>query len=162
MTHHVVATASGLSETAFAALTGARQDVMDKTEAAHWAALRPTDPGGLSHGERAALALRVCRRHRAFALANHYQGLMEAAGEGAALAPLADPAEEPTDPRHAALAHYADKAGAAPRSVVAEDIEALKGAGIDDADIVRLSELVAFLAYQIRLVDGLALIGVRS
>ncbi|MEM8854288.1 MAG: hypothetical protein AAGD34_11355 [Pseudomonadota bacterium] len=162
MTRSVVAAASGLTEAAFAALTSARQDVMDKTEAAHWAALRPADPGGLSHGERAALAVRVCRRHKSATLTTHYQRLLDEADGEAADPSLTDPAAIPADPRLAALAHYADKAGAAPRTVVADDIEALKRAGIEDADIVRLSELVAFLAYQIRLVDGLSLIGERS
>jgi uncharacterized protein YciW len=34
---------------------------------------------------------------------------------------------------------------------------ALRTAGLDDADIVRLSELIAFVSYQIRVVAGLRL-----
>ena len=45
-----------------------------------------------------------------------------------------------------------------PREIRAEDIEALKTAGVADPDIVRLCELNAFLAYEIRLVAGLRLL----
>jgi uncharacterized protein YciW len=43
------------------------------------------------------------------------------------------------------------------KSVVAGDIAALKSAGVSEDDIVRLSELVAFNSYQIRLTIGLRL-----
>ena len=41
--------------------------------------------------------------------------------------------------------------------IVAEDVTVLQDAGMSDADIVRLCELVAFLAYQTRVIDGLRL-----
>ena len=44
-----------------------------------------------------------------------------------------------------------------PKDAKEDDISALKSAGLDDADIVRLSELIAFVAYQIRVVIGLRL-----
>ena len=42
-------------------------------------------------------------------------------------------------------------------SALLAQLDALKSAGIADADIVRLAELNAFLAYQIRLIAGLKL-----
>ena len=46
-----------------------------------------------------------------------------------------------------------------PRAEMTEnDIRTLQNAGITDADIVRLSELNAFLAYQVRLVATLSLL----
>ena len=45
------------------------------------------------------------------------------------------------------------------KSVVASDIDALKSAGVSEDDIVRLSELVAYVSYQIRLTIGLRLMG---
>ena len=41
--------------------------------------------------------------------------------------------------------------------MTAADVSDLQRAGISDADIVRLAELVAFMAYQLRLVAGLRL-----
>ena len=45
-----------------------------------------------------------------------------------------------------------------PKEAVDGDIAALKSAGLEDADIVRLSQLIAFVSYQIRVVAGLRLI----
>ena len=39
-----------------------------------------------------------------------------------------------------------------------QDIAALKAAGVGEADIVRLSELAAFVNYQLRVVAGLKLL----
>jgi uncharacterized protein YciW len=41
--------------------------------------------------------------------------------------------------------------------VVADDVASLRAAGVSDADIVRLCELVAFVAYQSRVLAGLRL-----
>ena len=43
------------------------------------------------------------------------------------------------------------------KKVTEDDISALRSAGISEEDIVRLSELIAFVSYQIRLVAGLKL-----
>jgi len=43
------------------------------------------------------------------------------------------------------------------KSVVADDIAALTAAGVSEDDIVRLSELIAFVNYQARVVVGLQL-----
>jgi uncharacterized protein YciW len=48
------------------------------------------------------------------------------------------------------------------KSVVKTDIAALKKAGVSEDDIVRLSELVAFVNYQVRLAAGLKLLGEMS
>jgi len=136
----------------------ARADVLAMTEDVHDAALTPNDPGGLSHGTRAALAVRVSVIHGAAALAEHYGAMLAAEAPDAAVATLADPAVVPAEPRLAALAHYTDRVAREPKAATAEDIKVLQAAGVADDDIVRLAELNAFLAYQIRLVAGLELI----
>ncbi|GAB5374855.1 MAG: hypothetical protein AcusKO_13170 [Acuticoccus sp.] len=138
----------------------ARADVMAMTEDVHTAALTPADPGGLSHAERAALAARIARIHADEALAAHYLALPAAAAAPTdLLATVADPAAMPADARLAALCAFTDRVARDPRNATAADIEALKTAGIADDDIVRLAELNAFLAYQIRLIAGLKLVG---
>ena len=145
-------------EGAVAAALSARADVVAMTRQAAAAALLPEEPGGLSHGERAALAVRVARLHEEAGLAQHYARLLAQAGAGRATAALADPAfKGGGDARLAALIAYTDLVSLAPKDTVAGDIAALKAAGIDDADIVRLAELTAFLAYQLRVVAGLRL-----
>ncbi|WP_295807518.1 hypothetical protein [uncultured Nitratireductor sp.] len=139
------------------ALTG-RADIMAMTQATHDAALKPGDPGGLSHGERAALAARVARLNADNKLAAHYMALLEETGAGDDISAMADPAHKGNgNTRQAALLTYTDLVSTHPRDTTPEDIEALKSAGVSDADIVRLSELNAFLAYQIRVIAGLKL-----
>ena len=136
----------------------ARADIIALTRATHDAALRPHDPGGLSHAERAALATRIARLNHDEGLAAHYAGMMRHAGADAETEKMADPLfKGETASRIAAVIAYADLVAVSPRDTKGDDIASLKAAGIEDADIVRLSELNAFLAYQIRLIAGLRL-----
>ena len=156
----VVADAAGVVPgSALHRVLAGRADVMAMTQATHDAALTPADPGGLSHAERAALATRVARLSGDEVLAAHYAELMGDA-PSPSLAAIADPAKDAADDaRLAALVAYTDLVTTRPRDAEAADIESLKHAGIADADIVRLAELVAFLAYQVRVVHGLRLMG---
>ena len=75
-------------------------------------------------------------------------------------AEIADPGYDGDgDTRMAAILRHTDIVTGDTKSVVADDIEALKTAGVSEDDIVRLSELVAFISYQIRLPIGLRLMG---
>ena len=55
------------------------------------------------------------------------------------------------------LIPFVDKAANDTKNIVAEDISKLQAVGVSDADIVRLCELIAFVAYQVRVVAGLRL-----
>lgn len=151
--------ASGLSaDHPLAGALAGRDDILTMTEQAHDAALTPDDPGGLSHGERAALCCRMARTNGESALAEHFAGLM--GGAPVETAEIADPAfDGGGDARMAAILRHTDIVTGDTKSVVASDIEALKTAGVSEDDIVRLSELVAFVSYQIRLTIGLRLMG---
>ena len=130
-----------------------RRDIFEKTQAAEDAVLSPADPGGLTRDLRHALAARIAALHGEHAEATRY-----AAGvSGEAFAALAQPGVASSDPRVAAMLVFTDAVSTNPRDMVAEDVAALQGAGISDADIVRLAELNAFLAYQLRLIAGLRL-----
>ncbi len=139
------------------ALSG-RDDILTMTQQAYDAALTPDEPGGLSHGERAALCCRMARLNREEGLAAHFLALM--AGVSAATAQLADPGfDGGDDARLGAILRHTDLVTTDAKSVVTGDIAALKDAGVSEDDIVRLSELVAFISYQIRLTIGLRLMG---
>ena len=86
---------------------------------------------------------------------------MERAAEGST-APLARPGTSVDDERIAEIVRHADRLTVAPRGATRSHIEALRGVGVSDADIVRLSELAAFVNYQVRVIAGLALIGARQ
>jgi uncharacterized protein YciW len=135
-----------------------RADLMRASQANYDAVLTPHDPGGLSHRERLALAARIARLNGDADLARHYlQGLGDGGSpEGALTDPAAPP---PDDPRHAAILRHVDLVTRTPREATRQDIDALRAQGIREADIVRLSQLIAFVNYQVRVIAGLRLMG---
>ncbi|MFA1626181.1 CMD domain-containing protein [Rhizobium mongolense] len=135
-----------------------RAEILRLSEAAHDAVLLPRDPGGLSHGLRAALAARMARHNRSAALASHYDTLVARADESAT-ASLAEPDTNVTDPRTAEIVRHADRLTVAPRDATRAHVEALREVGVSDADLVRLAELAAFVNYQVRVLAGLKLLG---
>lgn len=148
--------ASGLADTgATANAVRARANVLDMTQRAEDAVLAPAEPGAWPHDLRAALAARIARHCGHQGLADRYA---ERAGAGPHAA-LADPAEDGGRAGLAPVVSFVDAITLRPREATASDIEQLKAAGIGDADIVRLAELNAFIAYQARLCAGLDLLG---
>lgn len=139
---------------ALAAEVENRRDIFDKTEAAEIAVLTPADPGGLSHDLRHALAARIAALHaEPDQAARYFSGVADPA-----LAVLAQVGSTTTDPKLQAMLTFTDAVSTNPRDIVADDVKALQTAGVPDADIVRLAELNAFLAYQLRLIAGLRLL----
>ncbi|QOZ48500.1 hypothetical protein XH89_02940 [Bradyrhizobium sp. CCBAU 53340] len=134
-----------------------RAEILRLSEAAHDAVLVPREPGGLSHGLRAALAARMCRHLDDAELTAHYESYL-AHSSDIDLAGLAHPGGVCGDPARDAMARHADLLTLAPRKAMRQDIDTLRQAGIGDADIVRLSELAAFVNYQLRVVAGLRLL----
>ena len=149
--HTIIKTAALDPKRSTYAALGLRKNVVDLIEAAEQASLKPNDPGGISHDLRAALATRASRLNQHDALAQHYGAMVVA--EGA----ICDPEYKSNDNRLHAILNFSDKVTAVPRDAEADDISELKAAGISDADIVRLCELLAFLAFQYRVVAGLSL-----
>ena len=128
------------------------------TQQTHDAALTPVEPGGLSHAERAALAIRIARINDHKAFEDHFVTLLEKAGMPEPAARMADIwFDGGSDVRARALIRHVDLVAHAPRDATGHDVELLRQAEISDADIVRLSELVAFVSYQIRVAVGLQL-----
>ena len=143
---------SGVTQDSVLASTAlTRDNIFEMTQAAEDAVMRPQECGVFGHDLRAALAARVARLAADDALSAHY--LADAGDQSA----LADPAETGAAQGLTVIVAFVDKVANQTRDTVAEDISGLQAAGILDADIVRLCELVAFLAYQIRVVAGLRL-----
>ena len=123
-----------------------RANILGLTQAAEDAVLRPVEFGAFAHDLRAALAARVARLGNDDTLA----------GAGG-FAAIADPQDTGMAQGLADVVRFVDRVANQTRDIVGNDIAGLQAAGIGDADIVRLCELVAFLAYQIRVVGGLRL-----
>jgi len=131
-----------------------RADILLMTQAAEDAVLRPADPGRWPHALRAALASRVARLNDAADLAARYQAMIGSSEYDS----VADPTStgQPADMK--TCLEFMDRVALRPRDITEDDIKILQDAEIEDADIVRLLELNAFLGYQIRLVQGLSLL----
>ncbi|MCA1286894.1 hypothetical protein [Salipiger bermudensis] len=128
-----------------------RSNIIEATQAAEDAVLTPKDAGAFPHALRAALAARIANEAGENDLADRY---LVGAGD---MAGLADPSQDGETEGLAHVVAFADKAANHTREILAEDISTLQAAGVGDADIVRLCELVAFVAYQLRVVAGLRL-----
>ena len=117
-----------------------------RTEAA---VLNPNEPGGLSSAERLAFASRIARLADNYRLADLYQEQLEERSPSAELLEIAQ-GFAPADARLAVLAEHVDLITVRPIDAAAEHIQILQRAGISDADIVRLTELVSFMSYRVR------------
>jgi len=121
-----------------------RAKVVEATQASHDALLRQP-VAGLSTADRLRVAAHVCTIAGAANLVQHYQAQL-----------AADPGRDaPPAPALPALLHFAAALTIDPRSGDRAAIDALHRAGLDDPAIVALAQLVAFLAYQLRVVAGL-------
>ena len=148
------------AEGALGAALDGRANILEMTDRSRESVLRPAAPGGLSHALRAALAARAARLAGEAALAEQYEADLARLDPDAATAALARPEARPEgDARLAALVAHFDMVAARPREATAGDVSRLMAAGVDEADIVRLSQLVAFLAYEARVAAGLRLMG---
>jgi uncharacterized protein YciW len=121
-----------------------RAKVVEATQASHDALLlQPVE--GLSPADRLRVAAHVCTLAGATSLAQHYHGRLDDA-------PDRDEASSPALP---AMLAFAAALTHDPRRGDRAALQTLKRAGLDDAAIVALAQLVAFLSYQIRVVAGL-------
>lgn len=149
-------------QSSIAAVLNERATVLDLSERTHGALLAPRDPGGLSVPLRAALAVRVASINHDKALIGHYRGLLdEAEGGSPGVLTVADPDHVPSAesaPRLAAIVRHADLLAITPQDASKDAIEALQTAGVADADIVRLTQLIGFVTYQVRFATGLRLV----
>ena len=112
---------------------------------------------GLSLVERLLVALYASRLTPSKELAAHYREQLTAAGAELSLIELAEhaePSNAPT-PRLAAILAFTRKLIEKPVEGDREALLTLPQAGLTTPEVVVLSQLIAFLSYQVRLVAGL-------
>lgn len=134
----------------------ARTDIMNLSQASYDAIIRPREPGGVSHAERAALAARMARQNADECLAEHYLArFREACADPKLNEPIGAEEIDNYSKRLNAIVRHMDLLTREPKKATRADITALQDAGITEPDIVRLSELAAFVNYQVRVIAGL-------
>lgn len=139
---------AALSGTGAAPVMAHRADLMAATLRNQLAVMAPADPGGLSLAERRAIASRIALRNNDAALAALYAPQQGTDGPG--------------DARWTAILRHVDLVTDHPKDATRADIAALRDAGVTEADIVRLSQVIAFVNYQVRVIAGLRLIGAAA
>ena len=142
---------SGVStESSLGEAVSTRSNIFVMTQLAESAVLRPLEYGMFPHEVRAALAYRIAISAGETRLAEYYAASL---GDKFNLSDSIMIESEP----ESNLIPFVDKAANDTKNIVAEDISKLQAVGISDADIVRLCELIAFVAYQVRVAAGLRL-----
>jgi CMD domain protein len=141
-------------------LRSRRPEARARTQTSYAVLFNPPDPGGLSPPERFAVALRVAELHDASTLAAHYRARLddEAGGEALAAAIDSRSARDGVTSRAQAMLRHAELVTLNPSAATAVVLEALEAEGLTAAEIVTLSQIIAFVAYQARVVVSLALI----
>lgn len=119
-----------------------RPDFVRHTQGSHDVLLTPDDPGGVSLYERAAIALRVASMERDEALMAHYRARLDSLGG------------QPSSRLPQILDHVATVV-ATPREATRANLDALRALGLSPRDIVVITQIVAFVSYQVRVVAGL-------
>lgn len=132
-----------------------RGNILTMTQQTEDAVLRPRDAGAWPIALRAALAARIAAHNALPELSERYLRMIEADEFNI----LADPANDGSTLGLAHVITFMDSVTVQPRDITGSDIRALQEHDVNDADIVRLSELNAFMAYQVRLITGLKLLG---
>lgn len=127
-------------------LRAQRPDIVRHTQGSHDVLLSPADPGGLSLAKRALVAARVAELSGHAELTRHYRSL------------LAERDDPPHNQRQATILLHVDRVTTAPGTALPEHIDALRAAGLSARDIVALTQIVAFVSYQVRAAVGLALL----
>ena len=144
-----------------ARLRAERPVLVAATQGSHQALFEPEDLGSVSHRERDGLALRVAVLTPSSELVAWHRERLAAQGEDSATIAAFERGPEGAGltAREVATLHHADIVANTPGKARPDDIAALKAAGFSPRDIVTISQLIAFVSFQARLLVGLRLVG---
>lgn len=154
-------TASGLtpSDPRFA-MRRQRPAFVEGAKACRNAVLTPFEDQGLATAMRLALARRMAVANADMKVAGTYTEALSTAGgsdDEQAIAAGAAPADLPADA--GVLVRHADLVTLRPREATADDVARLAAAGLTNPQIVALSELIAYVNFEVRIATGLRLLG---
>jgi alkylhydroperoxidase domain protein/CMD domain protein len=144
-----------------AALRAQRPEATGHTEGSYQALFSDTPTTAVTAIERYATALRVASLHEEPALAGHYTDRLRAtSGSSAQLvaAVLTGPNAAPLPPRLRAILTHVDLLVIRPAAATPADLAALQTAALADPEIVTISQLIAFVSFQVRVFVGHSLL----
>lgn len=136
------------------ALRRQREKVVAATQGSYDAMFASTVEG-LSVAERLLVALHACRVSKADNLAAHYRERLVAEGADGGVVSAVDSGQPVEDARLAAVLAFTGKLIERPIEGDRAAVQSLADSGLPTPAIVALSQLIAFLSYQIRVAAGL-------
>jgi uncharacterized protein YciW len=122
--------------------------------------LLPAEPTGLSPLERTLVAYRVAIVTNSAPLVEHYRGQLRRLGATVALVDAAErlSLDEPLPPRIHTLLQQVDRLTSEPQTATRDHLTTLQAQGLSIPDILSLTQLVAFLNFQVRTLAGLQML----
>lgn len=129
-----------------------KPQIFTQVQAYYEAAVEPAEPGEISLAERAFIAQRVAAGIPSPVLAAWYRQRLKKLGENI----------DESTPRMRAILARIELVNTNPDVSTPEDIQVLRDAGLSQAAIIALSQLIAFVHYQARLLAGLSALGTQS
>ncbi len=135
-----------------------RPDVVKHLQGSDDVIFSPADDGGLTRAERAAAALRVATLLRDETLGGHYRARLAALDPSGALAKTVEGKAEMTEVRWDAILAHVDLVTRGPGSAERKDIDDLLAAGLSSHAVVSLSQLIAYVNFQSRVLAGLRML----
>jgi CMD domain protein len=132
-----------------------RPDVVKHLQGSDDVIFSPADDGGLTRAERAAAALRAAQMLRDETLKAHYRALLDALDPGGMLAKTVEGGAQITEGRWDAILAHVDLVTRGPGSAERKDIDNLLAAGLSSHAVVSLSQLIAYVNFQSRVLAGL-------
>jgi CMD domain protein len=146
---------------ALAELRARRPETLAFSQGSYLALLEPDEPDGVSRWEREAIAFRVATLERSQVVADfHLSRLLALGADESAIAAITDFPDGGiiTERLRAILAHT-DLLTNSARNGSPTAIAALRAAGLEPKEIVTLSQLIAFLSFEIRILATLRALG---
>ena len=149
-----------------AALRAQKPILADQLQAYYESIFEPdvVSAAELSPADRCVVAVRVASHTRSSAVAGWYAQLARQRGVDERIIDRAHDIKTPWNgnDKLAAAIRHADLLTMAPSSARQLDLQALKSFGFTPAGIVSLSQVIAFVSYQLRLIAGLRAFGDAS
>lgn len=151
----------GLGEdSAVGALRAQRAEIASFIQGSYDVLLEPKNEAGVSRVERGLAALRVAVLEESAPLIAYYrnylaeQNVSQELIDAAASVVLGDA----LSPRERTLLEHVDRLTNEPDVATSAHLAGLKAQGFSDANIVTISQLIAFLSFQVRVIVGLQLL----